>query len=277
MRVKKLLPTITLFFFVNLTLAENEKAYTVSVVPQLPALVLFEDWQPYLDYLEQEIGVKFKLYLSDTIPLFELDFLAGNPDFAFMNPYHAVMAYNTQGYLPLLSDGSRQLKGILVVRKDSSFQSVQDLDGADIAFPAPNAFGASLYMRALLAEQEKININPIYVKTHANSYRNVFFGRTSAGGGVVNTFHKESEDLQQNLRIIYETSGVTPHPLSVHPRVPKDIQERVIELTLALAQNETGLSLLKTIQLTMPIEVDYESDYKVLDELKLENYIVIEQ
>ena len=62
---------------------------------------------------------------------------------------------------------------------------MQDLDGADIAFPAPNAFGASLYMRALLAEQEKININPIYVETHANVYRNVIFGRASAGGGVI--------------------------------------------------------------------------------------------
>ena len=123
MNLKRFFCTAILFFLFSFSFAQEKSTYTISVVPQLPGLVIFEDWQPYLDYLSEEVGVDFELYLSDTIPLFEQDFLAGNPDFAFMNPYHAVMAFNAQGYIPLLSDGSRQLKGILVVRKGSSFES----------------------------------------------------------------------------------------------------------------------------------------------------------
>lgn len=40
---------------------------------------------------------------------------------------------------------------VLVVRKDSAVRRLADLNGATGAFPAPNAFAASLLPRALLA------------------------------------------------------------------------------------------------------------------------------
>jgi hypothetical protein len=67
-----------------------------------------------------------------------------------------------------------------VVRKDDPIKSAGELDGKEVAFPAPNAFGASLWIRALLAEREKIRIVPAYVKTHSNaSFRRR--GRQDAG------------------------------------------------------------------------------------------------
>lgn len=252
-----------------------QEHYSLSVVPQLPRLVLHDDWQPLLEYLNDKTGAEFVLSLQDSIPLFELDFLEGNPDFVFLNPYHAVMAHKAHDYEPILSDGSRQLKGILVVPVASDIESVEDLDGKTVAFPAPNAFGASLYMRALLANDFGINITASYVGTHANAYRHALLGEAAAGGGVNNTLRKESEDFQAALRILYETPGVTPHPLAVHPRVPADIRNAVITAILELSETEAGRAMLKAVQLEEPMKVSYAGQYEILEGFHLEDFVVV--
>lgn len=275
-RVKRqLIPAILAVVVMSSSSGFAQERYTLSVVPQLPQSVLHDDWQPMLEYLSKKLGVEFELSLQDSIPLFELDFLEANPDFLFLNPYHEVMAYKAHGYEPILSDGSRQLKGILVVPVASEIESVEDLDGASIAFPAPNAFGASLYMRALLANDIGINISAYYVGTHANSYRHALLGDAAAGGGVYNTFLKEAEDFQAALRVIYETPGVTPHPLAVHPRVPEEIRDAVVNAVLELRETEAGREMLSAVQLTEPVRVSYEEHYQILEDYHLENFVVI--
>jgi phosphonate transport system substrate-binding protein len=125
--------------------------YSVYVVPQFQPVEVHRTWGPVLARIGQEMGVRFELKTAKDIPAFEAEFKAGTPDFAYMNPYHAVMAHRAQGYVPLVRDVT-PLSGIVVVRKDDPIKSVKELQGQEIAFPAPNAFGASLWIRALLSE-----------------------------------------------------------------------------------------------------------------------------
>jgi phosphonate transport system substrate-binding protein len=125
--------------------------YSVYVVPQFQPVEVHRTWGPVLARIGQEMGVRFELKTAKDIPAFEAEFKAGTPDFAYMNPYHAVMARRAQGYVPLVRDVT-PLSGIVVVRKDDPIKSVKELQGQEIAFPAPNAFGASLWIRALLSE-----------------------------------------------------------------------------------------------------------------------------
>ncbi len=255
----------------------SQERFTLSVVPQFPRLVIHDDWQPLLDYLSEAVGVEFELSLQDTIPLFESDFLEAKPDFLFLNPYHTVMAKNAHDYIPLLSDGSRKLKGILVVPSSGDIETIEDLDNTTVAFPAPNAFGASLYMRALLANDIGIDITPTYVETHANAYRHTLIGEAAAGGGVYNTFRKESEEFQAALKVLFETPGVTPHPLAVHPRVSEDIRDAVVAALLELTQTEDGRAMLQSVQLREPVAVTYEEHYQILEDYSLEDFVVISE
>jgi len=251
----------------------QEKVYTLAVVPQFPPSEVFERWSPFIERVSKELGITIKLLTYKSIPEFEEAFLRGEPDFAFMNPYHAVMAKRAQGYLPLIRD-TKPLTGILVVKKDSPYKSVKDLDGKVIAFPAPNAFGASLYMRALLSEHFKIKFTPLYVKTHNNVYRYVILGKAHAGGGVNNTFMREPEEVRAQLRILYETPGAAPHPLCAHPRVPKELREKLVEVVLKLGEDEKNFEMLNKIQIPKPVRADYNRDYKPLEKLNLEKYVV---
>jgi len=41
------------------------------------------------------------------------------------------------------------------------------------------------------------------------------------------TFNQESPEMQAQLRIIYQTPAVYPHPIAVHPRVPVKLAEAI--------------------------------------------------
>lgn len=248
-------------------------SYSLSVVPQFPASEIHRDWTPLIERLARDTGITLTLSISANIPRFEGDLLEGHPDFAFMNPYHQVMAARAQGYLPLVRS-SKSLSGILVVRKDGPIASVRELDGKEVAFPAPNAFGASLWMRALLAEREHITIKPVYVQTHSNVYRHVIRGKAAAGGGINSTLLQEQPEVQADLRVLLETPGAAPHPLSAHPRVPAGVQQRVAGALLALTSDTAGQALLKDVFGAAPVRADYARDYRPLEQFKLEKYVV---
>ena len=247
--------------------------HEVNVVPQLTPGALQANWAPLLEQLGRQTGLCFELRIAPTIPDFEDALLAGEPDFAFVNPYHEVMARKAQGYLPLLVDGKERLSGILTVRADSPIRSLQELDGKTLAFPAPNAFAASLLIRSKLA-QLGIRIKPKYVKTHANVYRAVIFGDVIAGGGVNNTLERESASLREQLRILYETAGYAPHPFVAHPRIKPQLREAVTAAFLKLAESESGLRLLDAIQIPRPVRADYARDYAPLESLQIEKFVV---
>jgi phosphonate transport system substrate-binding protein len=248
-------------------------SYSIAVVPQFRAEEIHRDWTPVLERLRAATGASFSLRIAADIPAFEESVLAGAPDFAYMNPYHQVMARKAQGYIPLVRD-SKPLTGILVVRKDDPIKSVRELDGKEVAFPAPNAFGASLWIRALLAEREKIRILPVYVKTHSNAFRYAATGKAAAAGGIGVTLVDEPEELRSTLRVLLETPGVAPHPLSAHPRVPEAVRRLVAETLLGMAQDAAGQAMLKDIQMPAPVRADYARDYQPLEKFGLEKYVV---
>ncbi len=252
----------------------STKVYTFDVVPQLTAAKIYTTWSPLLQRVGQEAGLCFELRVSSTIPEFEQKLLKGEPEFVFLNPYHAVLAHQKKKYQPLLADSEDLLTGILVVRADSPIKSLDELKGKNISFPAPNSFAASLLIRAELAKR-KIDTNPVFVKTHSNVYRSVIGKDAIAGGGVNNTLDNEAPEVRQQLRVLFETQAYTPHPVATHPSVAGAVRERFLKAMLKLTQDEEGRKLLDGINLSKPQAVTYAKHYKPLESLQLEKFLVL--
>jgi len=257
----------------SVTAQTEQKVYTIGIVPQFEIRHIRKIWNPILNEIKKKTGYKLKFVGSPTIPDFESEFSAGSFDFAYMNPYHALIANKKQGYIPLVRDNGRELQGILVVRKDSGIDSVKDLNGAKISFPAPNALGASLLMRADLRNQHKINFNPVYVKTHSSVYLNVIVKQTDAGGGVGKTLKQQKENIRGALKVIYRTPKVSPHPLSVHPRVPEKVKEDIKQAFLKLGESDAGKALLSKIPMKKVGDAKI-SDYTPLNKFNLDEFYV---
>ena len=249
---------------------------SVYIVPQLATSQLYSNWMPILDRVGRDTNQCFELHVPPTIPEFEKFVLSGEADYVYMNPYHAVMAYKRQKYAPLVADGKEKLDGIIVVRKDSKIKSIEELDGNRMAFPAPNAFAASLLIRSTL-DRKGIKIQPKYVKTHSNVYHSVILGDFVAGGGINHTFEREPKAVRERLRILYTTPEYTPHPFAANPRIAKATRDAVADSFVALGNTDTGRVMLDRVQMPKPMKVTYENNYAVLDTLGIERFVDVSQ
>ena len=250
-----------------------QERYTFGVVPQFEPGRIAATWQPILRELEKRTGFRIELVGAPGIPAFEQAFMAGAYDFAYMNPYHSVLAGEQQGYVPLVRDGGRELFGVLVVHRDSPLQLVAELDGKTVAFPAPNALGASLLIRADLDQIHQIQVQPLYTQTHSSTYLQVALGRVAAGGGVLSTLLQQPLPVRNRLRIIYRTRGMPPHPITAHPRVPVAVRTQMQQALLDLAATTTAAALLADVPLIDMHRATLE-EYAPLRQWGLERYFI---
>lgn len=248
------------------------RAYKVYIVPQLTATQIYTRWGPVLEQIGKETKQCFELVVPSSIPQFESDLASGKPDFAFMNPYHIAMKWRENHYVPLVAS-SEPIFGVIVVKKDSKINSLKSLNGSKVAFPAPNAFAASLLIRSMLAA-DGVAFEPEYVKTHSNVYRSVVRGDTNAGGGIQSTLLAEPTELQSELRVLAETKRYTAHPFAANALVPEVVQKNIQAAIIKLGQSSEGADLLQRLQLTKPMVVTYKVNYQPLEALKLEKFVV---
>lgn len=247
--------------------------YTVGIVPQFDARRLHATWRPILDALTVQTGLHFALKGSSSIPAFEREVLAGDFDFAYMNPYQMLLAH--ERYSPLVRDVGKSLYGILVVHKESPLKDIEDLRGERVAFPAPNALGASLLVRAELKELHGIEIKPRYVRSHTSVYLNVVLDETTAGGGVQKTLNQQSAEIRNALRVIYKTREVSPHPFAAHLNIPQEVRSRVQQAMLDMDDSTNGRQLLSRVPV-VKLGVATLDDYEPLQQLGLGRYYVQE-
>lgn len=251
----------------------SPKVYSFYVVPQYAATQVYTHWAPLLERVGKNAHQCFDLRILSSIAEFEEQLARGDADFSYMNPYHLVAARKLQGYEPLIADGKEKLFGILVVRKDSTVQNIKDLQGTKVAYPSPNAFGASLLIRSAF-NNERVETTSVFVKTHTNVYRSVIIGDVRAGGGIYTTLESEPVEVRNQLRIVYETSKYRAHPIAAHRRVPQKERELFIQGLLSLQKESTGQVLLDDVLISRPTKVSYESDYKPIETLGLDKLAV---
>ena len=210
---------------------------TFGIVPQQSASQLAEVWVPLMRHLSEQTGHDIRFATAKDIPTFEACLAAGAYDVAYMNPYHYTTFSKTNGYRAFARQANKKLKGILVVRKDSDIDSLEDLDGQTLAFPSPAAFGASVIPRAIM-QGKGISIEPKYVRSHDSVYRSVASGLFPAGGGVTRTLGNIPQDLRDQVRVLYETDAFTPHAFATHPNVDDAIVASLSSAMLAVQNNE---------------------------------------
>ncbi|MCG9730991.1 phosphate/phosphite/phosphonate ABC transporter substrate-binding protein [Shewanella sp. Isolate13] len=219
------------------------KVLTFGVVPQQAASTLAKGWAPVLAELSQNANLNLQFATAPDIPTFEMRLAKGEYDIAYMNPYHFTVFHESPGYIALAKEQDKYLKGLIVVRKDSSISKLAELDGKSLAFPAPAAFAASVIPRAIL-KQQGVAHNTKYVGSHDSVYLAVAQGLVDAGGGVGRTFKNMDGDVTQRLRVLWKTPGYTPHAIATHPRVSKQSREQLLSQLQALSTTSKGRALL---------------------------------
>jgi phosphonate transport system substrate-binding protein len=222
------------------------KVHSFAVVPQQAAAELAETWSPVLAWLSARSGVELRFVTAPDIPAFERRLARGEYDFAYMNPYHYTVFHKRPGYAALAREKERRIKGILVVRKDSPIKDIHELDGAELVFPAPAAFAASILPRAALGK-EGVVFKTRFVSSHDSVYLNVARGLYPAGGGIERTFGLLDPAERDQLRVLWTTPAYTPHAIASHPRLAPAATAKVQAAMVAMAADPVGQKLLQLI------------------------------
>lgn len=228
--------SLLLFTVSSKVLAET---FTFGVVPQQSATKLVKVWRPFLSHLSAQTGVEFQFATATDIPTFEKRLLAGEYDFAYMNPYHFTFFNEHRGYTALAHRADKRIQGLLVVRADSAITELSQLEGQEVAFPSPAAFAASLLPRAELAKLG-ISITPRYVSSHDSVYLGVQREFFLAGGGIGRTFSNSTDEVKRQLKVLWTTAEYTPHAFANHPRVDSDLAKRVSMALENMANTAAG-------------------------------------
>ena len=241
--------------------------YSFAFVPQQSAKTLATKWVPILNYLSEQTGDTYQFRTAKNIPTFEQRVLNNSYDVAYMNPYHFVVFNEKTGYQALAKQRNKQIKGILVVRKDAKLTTLQQLANQQLAFPAPAAFAASILPRAELTKRQ-IAFSPKYVNSHDSVYLNVAKGFLPAGGGVMRTFNNTNSATREQLRVLWTTPGYTPHAFATRYNFPADAAERLLQAMLSMNETEQGKALLQSVNFK-GIEAARNSDWNDVKELAL--------
>ncbi len=245
-----------------------EESLSFGIVPQQSASKLASLWVPLLREVEQRSGVKLWFHTAPDIPTFEQRVAAGEYDFAYMNPYHYTVFSQAPGYRAFAKEQDKRIKGVVVVPKASPLNDITQLQGQQLAFPAPAAFAASVLPRASF-EKKGISINADYVGSHDSVYRAVVKGLYPAGGGVVRTLNNMDAAIREQLRILWSTNGYTPHAFATHPRVPQQASQRVTAAFVSLGKDEVGRKLLDALRFK-PLETALDSDWDDVRSLNIQ-------
>lgn len=222
---------------------------TFGVVPQQSAKKMAEKWQPLIDYISNFTGLDIEFKTAKDIPTFESDLAQGKYDLAYINPYHFVVFNESPGYRSLVHQKDKKIRGLIVVRKDSPIKKIDDLAGAEIAFPAPAAFAATIITSAHLRNND-IPFIPRYVNSHDSVYLAVQRNFFSAGGGIMRTLNTSPENLRKDLRVLWTSEGYTPHPIVTHPNMAEADRQAILNALIAVSNDTSKSLLLKNIGLS---------------------------
>jgi len=235
----------------------TNKVYIFGVHPQRNPKKLREVFGPMVDYLNQQLpDVRFIFEASRNFQSFDKKIDQRHFDFVLPNPYGTVRAID-MGYQVFGQMGNQgDLRGLILVRKDSDIRTAADLRGKELSFPGPTALAATIMPKFYLHQQGlnvKKDIRPRYVGSMESSLLNIQMGAVAAGTAYPpawRMFQQQQPNLARELKVIWKTDPLPDNSLMARDDIPAELVNRVADTLLNMRQTTEGLKALNNMDLS---------------------------
>lgn len=233
--------------------AENKsifKTYKFGVTPYMGESSIRKGFQPVMDYLSKETGLRFELVvvsdytqLAQRMKLGEIDIGAFSP-FAYLD---GVKTADVRIFASHIADGGKpSYNGLIIARKDSGIAKLENLKGKSFAFVDPKSASGFIYPRAILISK---GINPsdffsrtAFLGNHENVLKAVLEKGVDAGA-VYSTALKLGEDKKlpvDKLWVIAKTDPIPYDAYTVRKEVPDETVKKIQKAMLQLDRRTVG-------------------------------------
>ncbi len=218
-----------------------------GILPRLSAVELTQMFNPLADYLAKETGEKVMLVIPKDFSAFKDVVKAGQVDIAFANPLIYVELKKEGNLEPLalsseFKSGTR-FRGIIIARKDSGIEKLNDLKGKKLIFVDKDSAAGYIFQMLLLSKAgldvKKDFTQLPFAKKHDNVTMAVFNKAADAGGIREDDLEKMKDkvDLSQ-LKIIGYTDYFPNWPVFAAPKLNKATAEKIRAALLKLKPND---------------------------------------
>ncbi len=202
---------------------------TIGVVSYGESTRSLDRYTPFQEYLAGALGavVELEPALNELLAIARIEQRSWS--LVFAPPGLAAIAIATQQYIPLFAmEGVLNQRSLLVVRKDSPLQKIDELNGKRVAIgqagsatgyylPIYDLYGLTL-AEVLFAPTPKIGLD------------RVADGTVSACALSAEEFDRYRRDVRGEFRILHASSlGIPPGAVLLGPTIERNLQEQITQ------------------------------------------------
>jgi len=213
---------------------DQRKVVYFGVVSRYSPHLLYEGYQPLMDYLSRETAYQFRLRLSHTYQETIEQLNSGEVSAAFLGTYIYILNRDNSDLQcilkPLNESGEPFFHSVVVSLQNSGVNKIEDLKGKRLALPSPHSYSANwLFNNTGL---KKADMDSIY---HFDFHNTVIYEILKGdfdAGIVKDRVAREFED--KGIRIIHRSDSIPASPIVIHKRTKPEIALAISEALLKI-------------------------------------------
>ncbi|MBL4936821.1 phosphate/phosphite/phosphonate ABC transporter substrate-binding protein [Clostridium sp. YIM B02515] len=247
--------------------AYTPKELKVQFVPSQAAETLEAKAKPLEKLLGDKLGIPVKVSVSTNYNTIIEAMSSKQVDVGFLPPTAYVLAHDKKAADVLLQaqrygvkeDGSNtdqlvdNYKAMIVVKKNSTINSIQDLKGKKIAWQDVTSTAGYIYPAA---EMKKAGVDPekdvqgVTVKGHDKGVIAVLNGDVDAAAvfeDARNNVKKDFPNVFNDTKVIYRTQGIPNDTIAVRSDMDEAWKDKISQAFIDIAKDPDGQKIVKDI------------------------------
>jgi phosphonate transport system substrate-binding protein len=220
-----------------------------GILPRLSAQEMHRMFDPLAEYLTKETGEKVSIVVTKDFAAYKEAVQAGQFDIGFSNPVIYVQLKQNTNLAPLVLSAEKKagtrFRGVIIARKDSGIEKVQDLKGKKLAFVDEDSAAGYIFQMLLLSKAgmdvKKDFTRLPFAKKHDNVTMAVFNKAADAGGIREDDLDKMKDKVDLSLiRVVAYTDYFPNWPVYATPKLNKNIAEKIRAALMKLKPTDAG-------------------------------------
>lgn len=244
--------------------APERVALDMGVFPYFSTRALLDLYQPMRLHLARELNRPVNLFTALSFKVYADQTRIGAYDIVVTPPHLARLAQRETGYVPIVMF-TRELRGVMVVARDSPIQNLQQLRGRIIA--TPNRLALVTIMGQQLLQESGLGANDVSlleVASHNTAVLAVQRGEVDAAMTEAVALAQMPDALRNSVRIIARMPPAPHVMFLVHPRLGMEMMARIKRALLDFAATREGRGFFRDSGFEGVRSTD-ESDLKSVD------------
>jgi phosphonate transport system substrate-binding protein len=226
--------------------ARDKKMVYFGVIPRDNPRIMYEKYQPLLDYLMEKTPYKYELVLKKNYEETVNAIGSGEMDVALLGPLTYLEAHAKYGAICILkpkgADGDASYRSVIIKKKDSPIKRPSELKGRGVAFASSKSTSGNLIPRYLLAGAG-IHLSDLsrYANFdyHDSVVKAILKGQYDAGAVRESVARKYTK---LGIEAIAESEPIPTGPLVVGPGTPFSVIENIKRALLELNSRDNDSS-----------------------------------